>query len=218
MVTKNQILEAVKEALQERSTRRFRQSVDVEITLKGIDASKQDTSFSEVYAMPRGLGSKRRSVCVIADSATITKARSSGADRVLSRGDLESLLSDKKSVKKLARSYDFFVAETGLMSLVGRGMGQILGPRNKIPVPLPPSAEPKPVVERLRNSVRIRLKGQPVIRCVAGSEDMEPEAIAENILGLTEAVAQKVKGGASSIGAVTVKLSMGKPVSTKEAS
>ncbi|MEM3670455.1 MAG: 50S ribosomal protein L1 [Thermoprotei archaeon] len=216
MVTKNQILEAVKQAYQNKGERRFLQSVEVEVKLKGIDASKQDTSFSEVYALPKGLGSKRRTVCIIADSATITKARSSGAERVLSRADLEALITDKKAVKKLARQYDFFVAETGLMALVGRGMGQILGPRNKIPVPLPPSAEPAPVVDRLRNSVRVRLKGQPVIRCVVGSEDMDPDAIAENIIGLTEAIAQKVKGGSSSIGAIAVKLTMGHPYRTKQ--
>jgi len=209
---KQQLVEALKQVRENTEKRRFTQSVDVEIRLRGIDATKQDTSFADVYVLPKGLGNKRRSVCIIADGASLPKARESGADRVLTRVELEALSGDKKSIKKLARNFDFFVADAALMANVGRIMGQVLGPRNKIPVPFPSSAEPKPIVERLRNSVRVRLKGQPVIRCMVGSEDMEAESVADNISGLLEFIAQKVKGGASSIDSLVLKFTMGKPV------
>jgi large subunit ribosomal protein L1 len=212
VLSKQQIAEALEQARKTAEKRRFTQSIDVEIKLRGIDATKQDTSFADVYTLPKGLGDKRRSVCIIADGASLLKARESGADRVLTRAELEALTGDKKSIKKLARNYDFFVADATLMANVGRIMGQVLGPRNKIPVPFPGAAEPKPIVERLRNSVRVRLKGQPVIRCMVGSEGMEAESVAENVVGLLDFVAQKVKGGASSIDSLTLKLTMSKPV------
>ncbi len=214
VLVKEDIIEAIKQA-KNSEKRRFIQSIDLEIKLKGIDATKQENTFSEIYTLPKGLGSKKRSVCIIADTPTITKARESNADGLLTKEQLESLSGDKKSIRKLARKYDFFIADVSLMPLVGRIMGQILGPRNKIPVPLPPNVDPKSLVEKLRNSVRIKLKGQPVVRSLVGSEDMKEEDVTENVLALTDFVMQKIRGGPSSIHSLVIKLTMGSPVVVK---
>ncbi|PSN91807.1 hypothetical protein B9Q08_02135, partial [Candidatus Marsarchaeota G2 archaeon ECH_B_SAG-M15] len=73
-------------------------------------------------------------------------------------------------------------------------------------------ADPKPIVERLRNSVLVKLKGQPVIRCMVGSEDMNADDLAENILDLVNYTTQKVKGGRAALDHALVKLTMSKPV------
>jgi large subunit ribosomal protein L1 len=215
MIDREQIVSVVEKAKKDATQRRFPQSIDLEVKLRGIDATKQDTSFTEVYPLPKGLGSKRKTVCILADGNSLPRARNSGADRVMSRAELEAMAGDKKAIKKLARSYDFFVADVTLMPVVGRVMGQVLGPRNKVPTPFPSNAEPSPIVARLNTSVRVKLKGQPVIRCAIGSEEMSPQDVAENVRGVLDLVAQKVKGGAGSIDKVSIKLTMGKPSSAK---
>lgn len=211
MVGKDQVLDAVRKAKQS-ERRRFVQTVDLEIRLRGVDVSKPENTFVDVYALPKGLGSKQKKVCIIADTATLPKARESGAERVLSKEDLATVAGDKKSIRKLARQFDFFVADASLMATVGRTMGQILGPRNKVPTPLPPGADPKAVVQRLKNSVRIRLKSQPVVRTTVGSEDMNESDLAENALSVIDRVTQRLKGGQSAFDTAVLKLTMGKPV------
>jgi large subunit ribosomal protein L1 len=211
VVGRDQVLNAVREARQSEK-RRFIQTLDLEIRLRGVDTSKPENTFVDVYALPKGLGSKKKKVCIIADTATLPKARESGAERVLSKEDLVALAGDKKAIRKLARQFDFFVADASLMATVGRTMGQILGPRNKVPTPLPPGADPKVLVQSLKNSVRVRLKGQPVVRTTVGSEDMSESDLTENALSLIDRVTQKLKGGQSAFDTAVLKLTMGKPV------
>lgn len=191
---------------------RFKQSVDLELKLRNIDVSKPENTFTEIHMLPRGLDGKQRRVCVFADGASLPKAREAGADSVMTRGEIEVLAGDKKGIKKLAKNYDFFVADATLMPLIGRVMGQILGPRGKMPSPFPVNADPKPLVDRLRNSVLIKLKGQPVIRCMVGTQDMDPADLADNIIDIVNYTAQKVRGGKSALDHALIKFTMSEPV------
>jgi Ribosomal protein L1 len=212
MMDKQRLVEVLEQVKATSEKRKFTQSVEFELKLKNVDASKPENSFTETHPLPKGLSAKRRSVCVFADGASLPRARESGADAVMTRSDIEALAGDKKAVKKLAKKYDFFVADATLMPLIGRVMGQVLGPRGKMPTPFPVNADPKPIVERLRNSVLVKLKGQPVIRCMVGSEDMDADDLAENILDLVNYTTQKVKGGRAALDHALVKLTMSKPV------
>lgn len=210
MIDKQKLVELLEQLKNTSEKRRFKQTVDLEVKLRNIDVSKPENTFTETHPLPKGLGKKRK-ICVFADGASLPKARESGADRVLTRSEIEALANDKKAIKKLAKQFDFFVADSTLMPLIGRVMGQILGPRGKMPAPFPPNADPKPIVDRLRNSVLIKLKGQPVIRCMVGTEDMDPADIADNIIDVLNYVAQKVKGGTTSLDRAVVKFTMGAP-------
>jgi len=211
MIDENKLVESLEQLKAKSKKRRFKQSVELELKLRNVDVSKPENSFTDIHPLPKGVG-KRRKVCVFADGASLLKARESGADQVMTRSDIEALASDKKAVKKLAKRFDFFVADSTLMPLIGRAMGQILGPRGKMPTPFPPNADPKPIVDRLRNSIVIKLKGQPVIRCRVGSEEMSSTDIADNVLDVLNYVSQKVKGGSATLDRLVLKLTMSEPV------
>jgi large subunit ribosomal protein L1 len=208
------VLEAVKQAKSEAPKRKFTQSLEVIINLRDIDMKKPEGRIQETIELPHVTGKKNR-ICVIATGELALKAKRGGAELVISNTDLESLATDKKRQKKLASSYDAFLAEAPMMPLVGKTMGAILGPRGKMPRPLPPNADAKMQIERLRKTVNIRMRTQPVLQCAIGTEDMEDRAIAENLMAVVSRVQGKLKRGLKNISSLYVKTTMSTPVRIK---
>ena len=79
------------------------------------------------------------------------------------------------------------------MSRVGKTLGPALGPRGKMPVPVPPTADISGLIKRYRKMVFVRMRNQPVIRCRVGTESMKEEEIAENVQTVLKAIEQFVK-------------------------
>ena len=75
--------------------------------------------------------------------------------------------------------FDFFIAEAPLMPVIGKRLGVVLGPRGKMPKPLPPGADPTPVIISLRNTVRVRSRDKKTFHAPIGTRDMPPEDSAE---------------------------------------
>lgn len=109
----------------------------------------------------------------------------------------------------MANQYNFFVAQADLMPLVGRFLGPVLGPRKKMPKPVPASAKPDPIIDRLKNTVNIRIKNQPVIQALVGSQEMDDEQIAENIETVLGILDRNLEKGRNQIKSMYVKTSMG---------
>ena len=120
----------------------------------------------------------------------------------------------REAAKKIAREYGFFVARADLMPSIGRVLGPILGPRGKMPQPVPPTVDIKPIIERLRRSVMIRTRNQPVVQCRVGTEDMDDKKIAENIMAVLSAVDKKFRLD-QHLDSLYVKLTMGPAVEVK---
>jgi len=100
---------------------------------------------------------------------------------LVTRDQIDSLGKDKKAARKLAQDYDFFIAEAPLMPQVGRALGSFLGPRGKMPTPVPPNAPIDQIIAGQRKMVRVRMREQPVLQCRIGTEDMSDDKLAENI-------------------------------------
>lgn len=204
---------AVDEAKKNSKKRNFMQSVELFINFKGLDVKAPENRINEVVPLPHPVG-KEIKVCVIADGDLVTKAKQAGADLVLTKQDLDQYAGNKKAVKKLAQDYDFFIARTDLMATVGKILGPVLGPRGKMPDPVPPTANIDPLIKKYRNSVRIRIRDQPTIRCRIGSEDMDSKNIAENIMAVLSAIERRIKLD-QFLSSIVVKTTMGKPVKLK---
>jgi len=205
------ILAAVKETKSKSTKRQFSQSIELAINLQNIDMKKPEGRIQELIELPNPVG-KERKVCVIASGEMALKAKKAGASLVLEKGDLETLVGDKKKQKGLANNYDVFIAEAPLMPLVGRSLGATLGPRGKMPTPVPPNANIKEQIERHRKIVLVRMRGQPVLQCRIGSEDMADQEIVENIQAVVRRIEGKLKRGIKNVRSVYLKTSMGSPV------
>jgi len=89
-------------------------------------------------------------------------------------------------------------------------MGRYLGPRGKMPQPVPPSADVKTFIERAKRSVRVKLRDQPLIMCRIGTEDQSAKEVAENAMAVMNFLLSKFKP--QNVERVYVKLTMGPPV------
>lgn len=205
---KQEILEAVKKAKEESKPRNFTQSVDVVITIKDLDVKKPENRIDEEILLPNGRG-KDVKIAFIADGELALLAKNAGADLVINKGELEEMGKDRKEAKKMANRHDFFVAQADMMPLVGRFLGPVLGPRKKMPKPVPATIKPEPIMERLKSTVKVRIKDQPVIQALVGTQDMDDELIAANIESVLAVLDQKLEKGRSQIKSMYVKTTMG---------
>lgn len=205
---KQEILEAVKKAKEESKPRNFTQSVDVVITIKDLDVKKPENRIDEEVLLPNGRG-KDVKIAFIADGELALLAKNAGADMVINKGELEEMGKDRKGAKKIANRHDFFVAQADMMPLVGRFLGPVLGPRKKMPKPVPATIKPEPIMERLKSTVKVRIKDQPVIQALVGTQDMDDELIAANIEAVLAVLDQKLEKGRNQIKSMYIKTTMG---------
>jgi large subunit ribosomal protein L1 len=205
---KQEIMEAVKKAKEESKPRNFTQSIDVIITIKDLDVKKPENRIDEEVILPKGRG-KEVKIAFIAEGELALQAKNAGADLVISKADLEEMGKNRKDAKKMANRHDFFVAQADMMPFVGRFLGPVLGPRKKMPKPVPASVKPEPIMERLRNTVKVRIKDQAVVQAIVGSQDMDDDAITENVEAILALLDQKLEKGRSQIKTLYVKTSMG---------
>jgi len=101
------------------------------------------------------------------------------------------------------------------MPLVGKVLGPVLGPRGKMPMPVPPTADIASLIEKHRKTVIVRMRTQPILQCCVGSENMKEEEIAENVQAVLRVIEGKLKRGVKNIKRAYIKASMGKPVSIR---
>jgi len=205
------IVDAVRQVKENSEKRKFNQSIELVITLQDIDMKKPEGKIQEAVELPHQSTSKKAKVCIIAGGELALKAKKAGAELVIGSAELEGLATDKKRQKQLANNYDVFIAEAPLMPLVGKTLGATLGPRDKMPKPVPPSADIAAQMERWRRTINVRLRSQPVLQCTVGTEDMKDEEIAENVMTVVRRVEGKLKRGLKNITTIYLKTTMGKP-------
>ncbi|HEV8386941.1 MAG TPA: 50S ribosomal protein L1 [Nitrososphaera sp.] len=208
MVSSNQILALVKKAREASTKRKFTQSAELTLVLKDIDV-KKGFNLNEVVALPHK-PSKEPTICVIATGDMGSKVRKAGVDKVMEPQELDRLGTNKREARKVVRSYDFFLSDTNQMATVGRSLGQFLGPKGKMPTPLPYGAPVEAIANRFRSSVRVKAKSQLNLSAKIGDEKMDDSQLAENANAVISAVEKKLPQGDKNIKNAMVKFTMGK--------
>ncbi len=209
-VPRERILEALREARKVAPKRRFEQSIELMINLKDIDLKRPENRINLRIRLPNGVGKRR--VLVFASGDLALRAREAGADEVIDPNELQGIAGDKKEVKRRLKDYDLFLAEAPLMPLIGRIVGPILGPRGKMPTPVPPQASIEEVMERERKTIVLRSRDKPYVMCIVGRESMSDEEVAENIEAVFSTLLRTLKKGIGNIKSAYVKLTMGPAV------
>ncbi|MGI0027193.1 MAG: 50S ribosomal protein L1, partial [Nitrosopumilaceae archaeon] len=85
-----------------------------------------------------------------------------------------------------------------------------MGPRGKMPTPVPFNAPIDSILERFRSSIRVRLRNSLSLACKIGDETMSDEDLAANANAVISLVEKKLPSGDKNIKKIMVKTSMGK--------
>lgn len=205
---RKKLSEGITKALEDKGKKKFVQSMEIIINMRGIDFSKSENRLNLDIVLPHGKGGKELKSAVFADGIMADEAKKAGADLVITPDAIASWAEPAK-VKGLAKDY-LLLTQPNLMGSVAKAMGQTLGKMGKLPQPV--TGKISELIERSKKSVRIRSRGKylPTVQALVGAESMESESILENAEAVYEAVKNKVSEG--NIKSVYVKLTMGRPV------
>jgi large subunit ribosomal protein L1 len=192
-----------------RGKRKFEQSVELAINFRGVDFSKPANRISLDVALPNGKGKESKIALFATDKDLVERAKAGGIE-VIDGSAIASMANDKEKLASLLKYV--LVAQMSLMPTIARYLGPFLGPRNRMPRPLPSAQDLVKLSVEINRSIPIRNKGKflPTVHCVVGSEKMDARKTYDNIKEVVGSVTKKA--GAHHIRSVYVKLTMSRPL------
>ena len=214
MVSESEVLNLIQEAKKPEKERKFTQALELYIVLKDIDV-KKGFALNEVIELPKQM-TQPAAICVMATGDMSLKAKNAKADQVIDNDELDTLAGNKRESRKLINKYDFFLADTKLMPVVGKSLGQLLGPRGKMPTPVPFNAPIESFLERFRHSIRVRLKNSLSLSCKFGDVTMDDNDLASNAMTVIHAIEKKLPNGDKNFKKFMIKTTMGKAIKLEQ--
>ena len=210
MITEQQLSTVIDEVKSSMKKRKFTQTLELIMVFKDIDV-KKGFAINDVLELPKQSKSPAL-VCVMASGDMSLKARDAKADKVLGEEELVQFGSNKRESRKFINKYDFFLADTKLMPTVGKILGQLMGPRGKMPTPVPFNASIESFLQRFRSSIRVRVRTSLSLSCKFGDESMNTEDLTANALVIINSVVRKLPNGERNVRRMLVKASMSKAI------
>ena len=204
MAELNEQLEIALKELRKEKERKFNQTLDLIINLQKFDVKK--TPLNMFISVPHKV--KEKKICAFLE------IKNNNVDTI-TKTEFKKY-SDKKEVKKLARKYDFFIAQASLMPLVATTFGRALGPTGKMPSPqlgILMNVDDKAINElksRINTSVKIRTK-EASIKIPIGRQDMKDEELIENIIIVYNGIMKVLVKEKENIKNIELKFTMTKP-------
>tara|TARA_B100001750_G_C15433687_1_gene559690 strand:+ start:176 stop:820 length:645 start_codon:yes stop_codon:yes gene_type:complete len=198
---------AIQRALDESPERKFVESVEISFTLRDVDLKEPVNRIQEEVRLPSGRG-KPVKISMFAGGEMATKAKAAGID-VIDPSTIEDLGGNKQLARKVANKSDFFLAEIPHMGTVGRFLGVVLGPRGKMPRPVPPNVDPGMIATGLKDTSIVRSRDRVTFHTAFGSREQGIDDLTVNAVAIWERVMSKLERGAGNIRSCYIKTSMG---------
>lgn len=212
MVVEDNFLEAVKKLRGAESNRNkkvnFDQTIDLIINLKEFDVRKE--AFNSFIQIPNKVKDKKIAGFFEKENKLID---------VIKKDDFGKY-KEKKDIKKLVKSYDFFIANAKLMPAIATAFGRILGPVGKMPSPqlgIVSSEDDEDVnniISKINSNVRIRVK-EASIKVGIAKESLDDNKIVENMVVIYNKILETLPRNIDNIKNVKIKFTMSKPIEVK---
>ena len=198
---------AIQRALDESPERKFVESVEISFTLRDVDLKAPVNRIQEEVRLPSGRG-KTVKISMFAGGEMATKAKAAGIE-VIDPSTIEDLGGNKQLARKVANKSDFFLAEIPHMGTVGRFLGVVLGPRGKMPRPVPPNVDPGMIATGRKDTSIVRSRDRVTFHTAFGSREQGIDDLTVNAVAIWERVMSKLERGAGNIRSCYIKTSMG---------
>ena len=192
------------EELRKSEEKKFDQTVDLIVNLQKFDIKRN--SLNVFVQVPHKI--KNRKVCGFLE---------------IKNKNIETIVesefkkyADKKKVKKLAKQFDFFIAQASLMPKVATIFGKSLGPFGKMPSPqlgIVTNTDDKTIkelLEKINRRVKLKTK-EPSIKVAIGKQSMKDEQIMENVVAIYNSLLKNLPRQKENIKNLEIKFTMTKP-------
>mmetsp|Transcript_9441 Transcript_9441/g.16465 ORF Transcript_9441/g.16465 Transcript_9441/m.16465 type:complete len:218 (-) Transcript_9441:78-731(-) len=187
--------------------RKFLETVELQIGLKDYD-TQRDKRFAGTIKLPH-VPRPRMKVCVLGDAVHCEQAQRSGIP-FKSVEDLKKLNKNKKLVKKLAQSFDAFVASQVLIPQIPRLLGPGLNKAGKFPTLVQHSDVLENKINDIRSNVKFQLKKVLCMGCAIGNVNMNPDELRQNSLMAINFLVSLLKKNWNNVKRLHIKSTMGK--------
>ncbi len=204
--TLKKAIAAILEGAQEKQ-RKFTETVELQIGLKDYD-TQRDKRFAGTVKLPN-VPRPRMKVCVIGDVAHCEQAEKLGLEfRTLD--DLKKLNKNKKLVKKLADSFDAFLASQTLITQIPRVLGPGLNKAGKFPTAITATDSIAAKVSELQSQVKFQLKKVLCMGVAIGHVNMNADELRANSLMAINFLVSLLKKNWYNVKTLHMKSTMGK--------
>jgi len=119
-------------------------------------------------------------VCLLGDQQHCDQAKSLGLD-CMSADDLKKLNKDKKKVKKLAKSFDAFIASDTLIKQIPRLLGPGLNKAGKFPTLVTHNDDLRQKVDDLKATIKFQMKKVLCLSVAVGNVAMSEDELVQNV-------------------------------------
>tara|TARA_B100001142_G_scaffold322360_1_gene370452 strand:+ start:1016 stop:1660 length:645 start_codon:yes stop_codon:yes gene_type:complete len=198
---------AIKEAIENAPERKFVESMDIQFTIKDVDLKNPTNRIKEEVRLPSGRGRDVR-IAMFAAGEAATRAREAGI-HVITPPEIEELGGNKGRAKKIGNQFDFFLSEVPHMGLIGRYLGTVLGPRGKMPRPVPPTLDPAAIATGLKTTVVVKSGDKMTFHTTIGTVGQSQEELLANAMEVYNRVIGRLERGAGNIRSLFIKTTMG---------
>ena len=198
---------AIQEAIDGAPERGFVESIEISFTIKDVDLKIPTNRIQEEVRLPSGRG-KPVKIAMFAGGEMASKAKAAGID-VIDPSTIEDLGGNRQRARKVAKQFDFFLSEIPHMGPIGRFLGVVLGPRGKMPRPVPPTLDPAMVAAGLKDTAIVRSRDKVTFHTALGSREQGIDDLTSNAVAIWDRVTGKLERGAGNIRSCYVKTSMG---------
>ncbi|HIF04129.1 MAG TPA: 50S ribosomal protein L1 [Candidatus Poseidoniales archaeon] len=203
----NNIKQAIEQAISDAPERKFVEAVEFAFTIKDVDLKNPTNRIQEEIRLPAGRG-RVASIAMFAEGEMASKAKEAGIV-IIDPSQIEELGGTRQKARKLAKRHDFFLSEIPHMGPIGRFLGVVLGPRGKMPRPVPPVADPAAIAAGLQDVAIVRSRDKVTFHTAVGTREQGIDALVENGLEVWKRVTNKLERGSGNIRSFYVKTSMG---------
>ena len=201
------IQEAIKNAIEGAPERKFVESLDMAFTIKDVDLKNPNNRIQEEIRLPAGRG-KQIKIAMFAASDAAKKAKDAGI-HVIDPSEIEELGKNKGKAKKIANSFDFFLSEVPHMGLIGRYLGVVLGPRGKMPRPVPPVVDPAAIAAGLQSTTVVKSRDKVTFQTSFGTLAQSEDELLKNAMEVYTRVTSRLERGVGNIRSLNIKTTMG---------
>jgi len=187
--------------------RKFLETIELIIGLKDYD-TQRDKRFAGTIKLPH-VPRPRMKVCVLGDAVHCEQAQRSNIP-FKSVEDLKKLNKNKKLVKKLAQSFDAFVASQVLIPQIPRLLGPGLNKAGKFPTLIQHTDNLENKITEIRSQVKFQLKKVLCMGVAVGHVNMTPDEIRQNSLMAINFLVSLLKKNWNNVKRLHIKSTMGK--------